>query len=414
MGMDLINGLITNLIYLLFPLMLYTIYISYIITFNEDEKDIYLDLALFTSLILMMRFANKNEISQLMLMNIPLLIAFLKDKKLTALIISFLLIYYLSINPKIDIKYIFIEYLSYYIIYLIFDYKKIDKSKYMNLFISLKSFMLGFFVFYLLLPNNSIIVNIIYLISLVLLFVLGTNLILFFIKKGDSMIELSTIMNKLNKEKALKLSLFKITHEIKNPISVCKGYLEMFDYNDVEKSRKYLPIIKDEVNRTLNVINDFSLYGKIKIEKDIADITLLLEDIKATYEYLLNEEKLKLKINIPDEEIYINIDYNRIKQVLVNVIKNAIEAKPLDKPLIITIDLVKFRDSVKIIITDNGIGMDKDTIDKIYNIFYTTKDKGTGLGVALSKEIIELHNGSINYKSKLNYGTTVTIKLPIK
>lgn len=412
--MDLINGLITNLIYLLFPLMLYTIYISYITTFNEDEKDIYLDLSLFTSLILMMRFADKDEISQLMLMNIPLLIAFLKDKKLTALIISFLLIYYLSINPKIDIKYTFIEYLSYYIIYLIFTYKKIDKSKYMNLFISLKSFMLGFFVFYLLLPNNSIIVNIIYLISLVLLFVLGTNLILFFIKKGDSMIELSTIMNKLNKEKALKLSLFKITHEIKNPISVCKGYLEMFDYNDVEKSRKYLPIIKDEVNRTLNVINDFSLYGKIRIEKDIADITLLLEDIKETYEYLLNEEKLKLKIHIPDEEIYINIDYNRIKQVLVNVIKNAIEAKPLDKPLIITIDLVKFQDSVKIIITDNGIGMDKDTIDKIYNIFYTTKDKGTGLGVALSKEIIELHNGSINYKSKLNQGTTVTIKLPIK
>ena len=159
--MDLINGLITNLIYLLFPLMLYTIYISYIITFNEDEKDIYLDLALFTSLILMIRFADKNEISQLMLMNIPLLVAFLKDKKLTALIISFLLIYYLSINPKIDIKYTFIEYLSYYIIYLIFDYKKIDKSKYMNLFISLKSFMLGFFVFYLLLPNYSIIVNII-------------------------------------------------------------------------------------------------------------------------------------------------------------------------------------------------------------------------------------------------------------
>ena len=74
---------------------------------------------------------------------------------------------------------------------------------------------------------------------------------------------------------------------------------------------------------------------------------------------------------------------------------------------------MKTKKNVLITISDNGCGMTRETLENIGNAFYTTKEKGTGLGVKLSNEIIEQHNGKIKYKSKLNEGTTVEIKIPL-
>ena len=101
-----------------------------------------------------------------------------------------------------------------------------------------------------------------------------------------------------------------------------------------------------------------------------------------------------------------------MKQVFVNILKNALEARKEEEPLNVQIEVKKSLKAVKIIIKDNGIGMDKNTLDKITEIFYTTKANGNGLGVVLSKEIIEMHNGTITYKSQKDKGTTVTITLP--
>ena len=103
-----------------------------------------------------------------------------------------------------------------------------------------------------------------------------------------------------------------------------------------------------------------------------------------------------------------------MKQVFVNILKNALEAKKDDEQLNVFIEVKKNLNNLKIIIKDNGIGMDKNTLERITEIFYTTKANGNGLGVVLSKEIIEMHKGSINYKSTKGKGTTVTITLPYK
>ena len=108
------------------------------------------------------------------------------------------------------------------------------------------------------------------------------------------------------------------------------------------------------------------------------------------------------------------LDYNRIKQVLVNIFKNSIEAKIDNKVMKISLNIKRYTDFVKIIISDNGCGMSKENLNRVDEMFYTTKDKGTGLGVALSKEIIELHGGTIKYSSTLGKGTTATINLPYK
>ena len=118
-------------------------------------------------------------------------------------------------------------------------------------------------------------------------------------------------------------------------------------------------------------------------------------------------------MNVSDE-IYINGDYNRLKQVFVNIFKNALEAKKDFIPLEVLINVKNYKNYIKIDITDNGIGMDKDTLENMNEIFYTTKTNGNGLGVVLSNEIIEMHSGTIKYLSTKDIGTTVSIKLPYK
>ena len=114
-----------------------------------------------------------------------------------------------------------------------------------------------------------------------------------------------------------------------------------------------------------------------------------------------------------DEEVFIKGDYDRLKQVFINLIKNSMESIPKDRIGIIKLRMIKKRKNIEIIIEDNGIGMNKETLNKIGEPFYTTKQKGTGLGVKLSKEIIELHKGTIKYSSILNTGTIVKVTLPI-
>lgn len=239
-------------------------------------------------------------------------------------------------------------------------------------------------------------------------------MVAFLLEKGEEAIDLNRVVYELEKEKKLRESLFKITHEIKNPIAVCKGYLDMMDYRDIDKVERYNSIIKDEINRTLILMDDFLDYTKIKVEKEEADFYLLIEDTCDIMKPLFNANDVSLKLDIPDDELYMELDYNRLKQVLVNLLKNSIEAKDKKKKSsYISIKAFVEGDDVNLIIKDNGVGMSQKSLDKVDEMFYTTKEKGTGLGVALSKEIIYQHDGSISYDSVKGKYTTVTIKLPI-
>ena len=225
---------------------------------------------------------------------------------------------------------------------------------------------------------------------------------------------LNTAIKELEKEKVLRTSLFKLTHEIKNPLAVCKGYLDMLDLNNKDKILKYIPIIKGEIERTLTLMDDYLDYTKVKIQKEEVDIYLLLNDIIESLELFFKENKINLEYLVPDDELYLRVDYNRIKQVIVNILKNATEARDINKEeLIIKIRTRVTKNYFKIIIEDNGIGMDKDVLEQVTDLFFTTKKNGTGLGTSLSKEIVELHGGKIKYLSEVGIGTTVIINLPI-
>ena len=186
----------------------------------------------------------------------------------------------------------------------------------------------------------------------------------------------------------------------------------MIDLSNRKNSQRYIEVIKGEVERTLVIMDDFLDYTKIKVDKNIMDINYLLEDTLGSMSSLFNSKNILTKFKTSDDEVFINGDYNRLKQVLVNIIKNSIESKKEDEKLKLTITTNQEGNNYRITIKDNGIGMDKEELNNIGKAFYTTKVKGTGLGVMLSKEIIELHDGNLIYSSNKNEGTCVDIILP--
>lgn len=415
--MKIFEGILLNSIYLLFPLLVYLLVVICVRNIDKKAKKLLLETALFSSLYLLFKYGkNSSLIYPMIVFNVLLLLSYLKKKNITAIIMSiFLVIYYKNTTP-LSYFILIVEYTMYFLICnYITHRRKASKIAMITVFVIIKSFTLSMQTFLMFNDKSDIVNNFIDLFITMTIFTFIAYLCLYIITKGEDIIDLNKITTELEKEKSLRESLFKITHEIKNPIAVCKGYLDMIDYDDKKKVEKYIPIIKDQISRTLILMDDFLDYTKVKINKEEVDLYMLLEDSCDVSEPLFKKAGIKVEFEIPDDEIYMELDYNRMKQVLVNIFKNSIEAKDKKKKYkFINIDVINGRNNVTIKIKDNGIGMDKKTLSKVDEMFYTTKEKGTGLGVALSKEIIELHGGSMKYTSQIGKYTQVTIKLPHK
>lgn len=400
---------------LLFPISIYIIVTAYFRNQKCNRQDVLLEITLYSSIYLLIKYGcETNLIYPLILLNIPLLVAYLKGKSRIALTISLILIIYFAKHTHIDIIYLIIEYAIYFITYRYLYSKKATSISVLTTFVVIKSFIMSLEMFLIFSPESNYVINFMLIFSIMTIFTFIGYLILYFINKGEEIIDLNDVVSKLEKEKKLRESLFKITHEIKNPIAVCKGYLDMIDYKDTDKVERYIPIIKDEISRTLILMDDFLDYTKIQVEKDITDLYLLLEDTYKIVKPLFKKNQIKLTLNIDDDDdVYMNLDYNRLKQVLVNLLKNSIEAKDNHKKNnYVSIDTIRKNDEIIIRIKDNGIGMDTKSLEKVDEMFYTTKEKGTGLGVALSKEIISQHGGDIKYSSVKGKYTIVDIILP--
>ncbi|MFA5603690.1 MAG: HAMP domain-containing sensor histidine kinase [Bacilli bacterium] len=403
--MNLFDGIILNLVLLLFPLILWVFYMMRNKNIGKPEKDLIFDFCLVTSLYLVTRFGITDASEKLFLIiNIPLIIAYLKRRNISIGLLSIMLIIYYSYNFNVDVFLLIAEYIGYYMLYQFF-YKR--KKFYISSIILFK--IIIFMVLFLSVNNNDYIIMLIIMLksTIITLVVVGTC------EKAEDVVNYHMTLKEIEQEKQFRSTLFRITHEIKNPIAVCKGYLDMFDVNNIKHSQKYVPILKEEIERTLILLQDFLCMTKIKIEHDVVDINVVLEDVFDNFIPILKSKNFQYDFEVSEDSIYIYGDYNRMIQVFINVIKNAIEAMELreDGKLSVYTEITK--KFVHIYIKDNGIGFTEEQLEKLGEPFCTTKPNGTGLGIALTKEIIKGHKGTIKYNSKTNNGTTVDIKLPI-
>ncbi len=408
--MKIFDSLLLDVVLIAFPLMVYLLYLAYTKTFNKKENDLLYVVTVFSVLYLILKYANPlYPHIPFIVVNISLILSYVKKSNLSIAIISLIMIsYYYSFYQNYLII-IILEYIIYYLFYLKLS-KKLNLNKFILTFTVLKAIFTIILTSY---TNYSfpIYIKEIFLSSLFLYII--SYLIISLSNKTEDILKLHMNIKEIENNKQIKTSLFRITHEIKNPIAVCKGYLDMFDKDNLDHFKKYIPILKDEINRTLLLLEDFLAMNKVKINKDIIDINLLIEEVIKNIKMLCNENNIKLKINIIDDDIYINADYNRLTQVFINLFKNSIEAIPKNKKGHIELKEIINNNILTITIKDNGKGMNKNTLNKIKEPFYTTKPKGTGLGVSLSEEIIKAHNGTLNYESEEGKYTKVTITLPL-
>lgn len=375
-------------------LLVFLIIIScfFIYQYISDRKDINISkktiITAFLILLQGLLMIFSDNIVFYIFIDFPCIIAYLLKFRKEAIILSMINILYFNIILSTPWYYHII-----YLIYLTTDCLLVNNRKeVVNYFSIIKSFINSFIYF---INFDNSIVNLTSIILLCIYF----YLLLVFIY--------NTIRNyEINKnEDSL---LFKIAHEVKNPIAVCKGYLDMLDYENKEKTRKYIPIVKSEMNRALTIMDDFLNLKRLSVQKDIMDFNLLVEDVEKTMQTVLSNQNIELELINNDDEIYLDGDYERLKQVLINLIKNSQEANAKN----IKMQVKSQKNNIELKIIDDGDGINEKDLKKIGQLFYTTKSKGTGIGVSMSKEIVKLHQGTIKYNSSVGKGTTVILELP--
>lgn len=403
-----VNSIICFII-AVFPTLLSTLYIIYTRSLKRKERSLCTDIAvIFTQYILVLA---KPKLT-LLIASIPLLIGLLEKRKIASICAACILVYLSFEEYSFNLIFLLIEYSLIIALLIPYEHKKINKYQVSIIYtiIKLASFLILSF-------NNKVgnteLFNSTQVIMISITFIVALLVFTIFYNKCKSASKLFMTVKDIEENKQIKQTLFTISHEIKNPLAVCKGYLDMYDYNNPEHTKKYVPIVKSEIEKTLILLQDFLSLTKTNLRKECLDINCLIEDCLDNLELLLTNNNITIKKELIDDEIYINGDYNRLHQVFVNVIKNAVEAMEEADEKIITIKDMILKNKIIIKIKDTGEGIDKEILKKIGEPFYTSKKNGTGLGVPLSIEIINAHGGSLNFLSEDVKGTTVQITLPI-
>ena len=409
--MNMFRILFFDLIFILFPILVYIVFLAANNSISTKMKGLLFDILLLSSIYIVYQYNNDYVIINFLSLNSVVLIAYLKNRVISANLMAILLLifYYNSFDLTIFMA---VPYLFLFFFYNLKRSSKINEFIFIDLFLFTQYICL---IFWLLLFNNNLYLSVTLFNTI---FIMIFNYIIIHIiyllyNLGENIIRYNVNYNALKHDCQIKMSLFKITHEIKNPIAVIKAYLDMMNIKDKKQVEKYIPIIQNEINRLLNLLQDFLLVNKANVTFDLMDMNMLIEDVVNQQLPLFKDRKIKFENDLIDDEIYINGDYNRLSQVIINIIKNSIEAIDNSKN-----GIIKIKDSIKdnslnIIIEDNGSGISKKNLLKIKEPFYTTKNRGTGLGVSLSDEIIKAHSGTLTYESIEGVGTKVIIKLPL-
>ncbi|MFS0660490.1 PAS domain S-box protein [Niallia alba] len=203
-----------------------------------------------------------------------------------------------------------------------------------------------------------------------------------------------------------------VAHEIRNPLTSIKGYAEFLSMDETEKDRQeYFDIILDEIERVNSIVEEFMLLSKPTVSVlERKPLLPIIDNVVSILDYQLRKSKIKLNRIYEEPNLFVECDENKLKQVFLNFIKNAVEAMPNGGSIEITVK--REDEDITIMIKDSGIGMSKEQIKKLGEPFFTTKKDGNGLGLMVSFKIIENLNGKVYIDSEQNKGTSFHITLP--
>lgn len=201
-------------------------------------------------------------------------------------------------------------------------------------------------------------------------------------------------------------------HEIRNPMQVTRGFLQLLDDPDMSESKKqYIKISIEELDRANDIINEFLAFGKPTVDNSTKiNVGQQLEQVVNILENFALNFDVKIKKDIHDS-CWIYANPQKLNQSLINILKNAVESMPNGGS--VWVACMSTEDGyIKVMIKDEGIGMTRKQLDSLGSPFYSLKEKGTGLGMMVSYQIIHSFKGKIKVNSNENIGTEFTILFP--
>jgi two-component system, sporulation sensor kinase E len=205
-----------------------------------------------------------------------------------------------------------------------------------------------------------------------------------------------------------------IAHEIRNPMTALKGFIQLLQGSIKEDYSMYFNVIMSELKRIESIITEFLVLAKPQaIQYQQNDVCKIMQDTIDLINVQAMMHNVQIVADFAPQLPLIYCEPNQLKQVFINILKNAIEVMPKGGDITVRIWQID-RNHIRISITDQGCGIPQDKIKKLGEPFYTTKERGTGLGLMVSYKIIEEHQGKIDVESEVGVGTTFYITLPIK
>lgn len=209
----------------------------------------------------------------------------------------------------------------------------------------------------------------------------------------------------------------EMVHEVKNPLTTVKGLLQLLKpYLVMIEKEQYADLAISEINRANDLLTAYAHSNTtITTKHKLVCVNKVLEEMKLLFEREANVYRIQFYTHFDPDLPKVDVCRNEFKQVLVNLVKNAVESLMEVKDnrvRKITLETNIQGKRIHVMVKDNGSGMDQVTLTQLFKPFYTEKSYGTGLGLSICKKLIEKYDGLITVESQKNVGTTVQIALP--
>ncbi|MFP7474244.1 ATP-binding protein [Niallia taxi] len=265
--------------------------------------------------------------------------------------------------------------------------------------------------------NSTLIFNVpfsvLFLFAYIIVTVTSTAVLIYLYEIFQESILISKRVLRAEKLEVVSYLASSVSHEVKNPLTVVKGFLQLMIQTDLPQNKRteYLKISIGEIDRANELIRDYLTFAKPSPANE--RILNIKEEIQRTLNVirpLANMKSVEIETEVMD--FYFKGEEQPFQQCLLNIIKNSIEA--VQNTGHIKISTQRCSNNLKLIIADNGKGMNKEQISRLGEAFFTTKGReGTGLGMMVAINVIESMNGNLRVKSELNKGTIFYISLPL-